>query len=423
MNTESLKPILPADRFFLLILSLLLFLPHYFAAPWVRTNWHLGLPRVITGDEPHYLLLINSLLEDGDLDMKNNYASSRAGSLQAGEYWSGKNLDHHTVWYDGDRRVEWWRIGGAEAEKSDHPEYSMHGPGLALFFYPLLYPFKGTSYVEFLSVYLSGIFTVLAMLIFWYWVRGYVESSFYVNLITLLTFLGTPIWHYGRTLYTEPYLLFFGVAAYCFALKKSNAWVPGLCIALGMLMKPPFVLLLFPLLGRFLFSRKFKAGLSLLVFPVVSLVLIFVLNQIMFGSLLRSFNQWESRPFWEGLQWTFFNSEHGLLLYAPAVIVAMLGWSRFFRDCFSDAATVFSGFFLYFILMVLWRYGGYYYGSRMILPIIPFLMLGMVKIPDLRIYQNLWVKFSFAFVSCASLLINFLGAIPCWRFIGKHPFL
>jgi hypothetical protein len=38
-------------------------------APWVAANWP------ITGDEPHYLLVTQSLLADGDIHMANNYVS------------------------------------------------------------------------------------------------------------------------------------------------------------------------------------------------------------------------------------------------------------------------------------------------------------------------------------------------------------
>lgn len=33
----------------------------------------LALPRVLSGDSPHYLVGVNSLIEDGDFDLTNNY--------------------------------------------------------------------------------------------------------------------------------------------------------------------------------------------------------------------------------------------------------------------------------------------------------------------------------------------------------------
>ena len=55
----------------------LLLLPHFMTIrPWSLT-FKLGY--VISGDEPHYLLLIGSLIEDGDVDLANNYDAVHAG--------------------------------------------------------------------------------------------------------------------------------------------------------------------------------------------------------------------------------------------------------------------------------------------------------------------------------------------------------
>src|SRR5262249_30427843 len=152
-----------ANTIFQIVLIGLLLLPHCFAGPLAGTKkWHLGLPRIISGDEPHYLVLINSLIEDGDLDLRNNYSSALKGSFQAGETWAGFPLDHHTVWYQRDQRREWRDIYNSDQrwqmnEKSEtlpplksgiapidenHPEYSLHGPGLAFLLAPFLYPFR-----------------------------------------------------------------------------------------------------------------------------------------------------------------------------------------------------------------------------------------------------------------------------------------
>ena len=66
------------------LIAALLALPLIFASPNASTKFHIGLPRVISGDEPHYLVLINSLLRDGDLDLANNYAAVHQGEPQAG---------------------------------------------------------------------------------------------------------------------------------------------------------------------------------------------------------------------------------------------------------------------------------------------------------------------------------------------------
>ncbi len=57
-------------------------------------------PYVFSGDEPHYLLLANSLRWDGDLELSDDYLDVAAGSDRAGALFPGVDLDHHTVLVD-----------------------------------------------------------------------------------------------------------------------------------------------------------------------------------------------------------------------------------------------------------------------------------------------------------------------------------
>lgn len=43
-----------------------------------------GLPRLLSGDSRHYLVVVNSLIEDGDFDVSNKYCRGRAGGLDFG---------------------------------------------------------------------------------------------------------------------------------------------------------------------------------------------------------------------------------------------------------------------------------------------------------------------------------------------------
>src|SRR5438105_6478303 len=57
-------------------------------------------PRMIAGDEPHYLVVINSLLRDGDLELQDDYRRVRLGSAEAGLGARGAIFDHHTLFLD-----------------------------------------------------------------------------------------------------------------------------------------------------------------------------------------------------------------------------------------------------------------------------------------------------------------------------------
>jgi hypothetical protein len=57
-------------------------------------------PAAHSGDEPHYLIVINSLLFDGDLMLQEDYARARRGGFEAGMRWRGRPLAHHTIFVD-----------------------------------------------------------------------------------------------------------------------------------------------------------------------------------------------------------------------------------------------------------------------------------------------------------------------------------
>ena len=55
---------------------------------------------VTSGDEPHYLLILNSILRDGDLQLEADYRRVAAGGGDAGMRFRGVHLDHHTILVD-----------------------------------------------------------------------------------------------------------------------------------------------------------------------------------------------------------------------------------------------------------------------------------------------------------------------------------
>ena len=122
-----------------------------------------------SGDEPHNVVLINSVLNDGDFDVTNNYADSHSGGNQAGRKFGGWLLDHHVTCYLNDRYVRWWEIYETDEklrkrDADEHPvptrkpnfeetdlgehEFSRHSPGFAVVTSPLLVFFRGTDFLE-----------------------------------------------------------------------------------------------------------------------------------------------------------------------------------------------------------------------------------------------------------------------------------
>lgn len=94
--------------------------PH--VAPWIAAAmaaalfavaWIVDRPRVPAGDEPHYLVITQSLLGDGDLRIENNH--------RQGDY---------LAYYDGVLKPDFMRRG------TDREIYSIHAPGVSLLVLP-----------------------------------------------------------------------------------------------------------------------------------------------------------------------------------------------------------------------------------------------------------------------------------------------
>ena len=86
-------------------------------APWIAAllsalifaaAWAVARPRVPVGDEPHYLVITQSLLRDGDLRIENNH-----------------DAHHYVDYYDGVLRPDFRRRG------TDRQIYSIHAPGVS----------------------------------------------------------------------------------------------------------------------------------------------------------------------------------------------------------------------------------------------------------------------------------------------------
>jgi hypothetical protein len=65
-----------------------------------RWGFQPHIPQVISGDEPHYLMVVNSILFDRDLALQEDYRRVREGGLEAGRGFRGRLLDHHTIMFD-----------------------------------------------------------------------------------------------------------------------------------------------------------------------------------------------------------------------------------------------------------------------------------------------------------------------------------
>jgi hypothetical protein len=421
---------------------LLLLLPLIFGSPFSPRMFNIGLPRVVGGDESHYLVILNSLLSDGDLDVANNYAAANRGGLAAGRTFAGLPLDHDTVWYEGGMRRSWIGVyeyaqkwdrdsdgspiprlrPGQAAPPPGQAETSQHPPGLGLMLAPLLLPLRGTDLVEPSAIVCSALAIIVGMLMFRSLVKTWTARPIVADAVAAVTFLATPAWHYGRALFSESFMLMLAVAAYSLTLRRRSPVMAGTAIALGMLMKPTFLLLALPLLALHLYERNLRATIVLALPLAAAAAIILGLNAALLGTPWRTVQEWQQGSPLSGAFGIIFSPESGLLITAPAIVVAAAAWPRFLRSFPRDASVLLAGAALQFALFANFRYWwGGSYSIRYLVPILPLFFASLVCVAEAPWWRGRLLRSAAVAVCVVSFAINARAAIQYWKAFGTNP--
>jgi hypothetical protein len=417
---------------------LAVFVALYLICPFFGRNWRLELPIAWQGDEPHYMVMVSSLLQDGDLDLRNNYEAMRHGSLDAGRKWAGALLDDHTTWWRDGRRVEWGSIHepirmpwprdaeghpvttllpGHEHDMDGVIERPMHPPGFPWMLAAFLWPLRGTPYVESAAILLVTLSTIVALVLFHGLVRRWARSDGEALCVTAAAFLGTPVWHYSRKLFAEAPLTLCAVGALYFILRRSRPWVAGCFLAAGTLMKPPFLLLAIPPAVLFLMRRDLRSLVFVSIPCLISVAATLGSNAVMFGSPWRSPQPFSFGNPLVGLRGLLLSEQHGFLAYSPVAAAALVGWPTVWREHRSEARLIAGAVLLYFALMCTWAHweGGFSYGPRLVLPVLPFAMMGLCGL------RAPWLRGVAVALGVVSVGTNFVSAAGWSHVTAENP--
>jgi hypothetical protein len=408
----------------------LLFTPHVVSSIKLDHSGHFAFVplRICSGDEPHYLLQINSLLHDGDLDLANNYAAARIGGADAGEHFRSVMMNHHVNWYQDGYLIQWHNVfkpdgtkrPGQEEIPAPKQEYSQHPPGLAVLLAVLLSPLPD-RWVEPGSLWLSGAAVAFGLYWFCELIRPFAVNQRIVYAVAIVAFFGTPAVAYGRTLFTEPYLLACAVGSLYFYLRRSAPLAAGALVGLGMTMKPPFAVLLLPMMIDALRQNRGGSLTRLCFCPGIALTLILGSNQYFYGSPFRSSQQTDWTNSLPGAAAMLLSPEHGLIWFIPAIVIAAVAAPTCFRRNRRDATILLACVATYFAVMASWGTGGYCYATRLLVPIMPLLIVPMTALPTMRIWRSGMFRWSAYAVCALSLAINIAGAVEIERSWGKRP--
>jgi hypothetical protein len=431
-----------SHQLFLVLLSLAILAPQCateFPGPWRK---HIGPATVMGGDEEAYLIILNSVLLDGDLDLKNNHAQVVLGALQGGRKNAGRVMDHHSIWYiDGKRYVwrdmvdhsRWTRDENGlpqyvfrpefDPQLALGPEYSAHPVGIAFLLAPVLWPLRHTPYVEMAALLCAGLATVGGMLLLDRLLRRYTSNETAIRITLVAAFLATPVWYHGRSFFNEPFLVPLTLGAYVLAFRERGGFWAGLCVAAAMLMKPQMAMMVPVLMVPALLRRNWLQLVLVPAMPVAALGLLLWLNQQMYGSPFRGPYPFMIGSLWEGLVGLLTSRPKGLVWFAPAVLVALLGWPRLVREHRLEGGMLLAGLVPAFLLVALWADwgGGWCYGPRLIVPLLPLMAIGLVKALELELFQRFVPRWLLANAIVFGVAVNAFGAFRYWESWHHFP--
>jgi len=348
-------------------------------------------PHTVGGDEPHYLVMINSLLLKHDLQLQTVYEDVDQGGPEAGVVFSGIELDRHTIVVS--RRTGRRAMSFMEASKSDrNPELEfapsrdvyeipVHPAGFPILVALAVAPLQPSAlevepYVGFILMLVAWIGIVAT-----YFVGRQVGMSrAWSMLAPSILFAASPWLAYSRSYFAESTIgmaLILGLWAFMSDLPV----VAALTAAAGAVMKPPFALVEVGFLVEEVRAKRWKNVVKI----AIGLGLL--------ASVILAHNLWLHKRFLvlsvdasfqlRRLVKTLFDSVEGLFVYAPWAIFGFLACARAFLSPSDDgrlARTMALPLFFYLLVVSSLGFGpGWCYGPRYWVAFLPWLALGSVE--------------------------------------------
>ena len=357
----------------------------------------------LSGDEPHYLLMAQSLLHDGDLDLSNNYADRDYSSFYHRGELEPQGLEHVV----NGKRV------------SHHPL----GPVLLILPGFALFGRLGAALTMALLAALALYWTLKAL-------EGTGAKGWPLHVTGLIGLASSPLFLFSGLIFPEvPTACLTALSLYLFGKKR---WF-GLGLAQGLLlwMHNRNALLVIPFLFFFIWEiwkekkrrndllGRFALGFAI---PVALLALYFyslygVLTPL--GAHNESFTSlFRLDHFFIGFFGLIFDQECGFCFHYPVFALMVSGAALLFRfrHPFRFPAAGTAAF--YFLAMCFYENLGltpaarYFVGITPLLLVVIYPMLEKTKVPSFGYYTTM-----FAFVS--GVVVNWVLAVVPWMRYNK----
>jgi hypothetical protein len=286
----------------------------------------------LSGDEPHYIMITQSLVEDGDFDLKNNFEEKT--------YYKYLPIDlrFHGGDYNGKYR-------------------SFHLPGVSFLLIPFYWLFSVLGvgklippalYFRLAAAVINAFFALGLFLIL---KRKFPDQD--ITRFWLLFLIIFPLIFHSIHLYPELPAAALLMFAYLFTFfEKKNYLLAGLLLSFipwfHVKYIPPLVVLAVAILYHLFkpfkpfkpFEREKIKGLFLFViFPVISFILLVIYSKVLYGSYSPT-DIFPKESYW-GVPWLlrlkvflayFLDQRDGLLFYGPVFFLFFFGFKEKFKD-------------------------------------------------------------------------------------------
>jgi len=284
----------------------------------------------LVGDEPHYLIITQSILKDKDLNVANQYYEQQYKEFL------------------GDFRIG---IHGFFGKKGRDYIYSMHLPGISFTLAPILGLKLSPPLLFILIRSYLGIFASLFLIVFYLMSLKILKReslSFYITIIMGIT---SPIIFHSIHIFPEIQVSLFILTAIYLSLykdKKSifdmllSGFLLGLVVFWGVKYSTFMFLYAGGIFIYYLIKKEYKFALSLIIFPIFfeGLFLYYLYNAYgNFSPMSVYMNENQKKNFMylvihqislkmriETLLNYFFDQRDGLLLYNPFYLFSFTGF-------------------------------------------------------------------------------------------------
>jgi hypothetical protein len=289
-------------------------------------------PNVVSGDEIHYLLAINTLLFHHQLELQDAYARARRdGSREAAGHYMP---DDHTWLVDRltGKHCTFFINCGLPHPSPQVYEVSIHAMGYPLLMFGLLAPFQPTlqhvqSGISLITVLISWLTVVLS-----YFIAVGIGMPMELALLTAATAgVASACLAYARSYFAEP-AIGLSLAFSLFAFESDRPKLAAFAAGVASWFKAPLGVAAIGFIIERLWERRWRAAAAMIL--VLGLC----------TAILLGFNYWLARVWLIGnlggpmrfnlsaVRETLIGSRHGLFTFVPWTVGAFaslfLGWRK-----------------------------------------------------------------------------------------------